>query len=158
MWRLWHILQCASCTYLQQSRPCNCMSQQSEWQTHISCKTSLPFRQIFAENPSSIRSVVDQRGVYTRGAIDWIYGVTQSSSAYGIDRLMPSPISNLVILSRHLPIIECQRSWIGGIKSRRISTLSTSVSKTNYPFVLSVDGILWREAMVILANLSQLMA
>ena len=46
-----------------------------------------------------------------------------------------------------------------GEKIIRIITVSTATSNgKNSPFVISVDKILGREALVVLANLNQLMA
>ena len=54
---------------------------------------------------------------------------------------------------------QCKISWLGGRKLRRTSTVRTATrNEKNALFVLSVDGMLGREALVALDNLSQLMA
>ena len=51
-------------------------------------------------------------------------------------------------------------SWIGGISKRRIRTTSTSTSNRNYflGFSLSVDDMLWKDALDAIMYLRQLMA
>ena len=49
-------------------------------------------------------------------------------------------------------------SWIVGIMKGKINTVSTSTSNIFSPFVFQVDVILVKEELVVLINLSQLMA
>ena len=50
-------------------------------------------------------------------------------------------------------------SWIDGRRKIRKKTVIPATSKIKFsPFLLSVDGIFGREAIVVLKNLSQLMA
>ena len=83
-----------------------------------------------------------------------------SSGDYGTDIPMPQSTSKLAKLTR-IPtgFSQWQRSCICGIKLIRISTVRNSTINIKFsPFVISVDGMLGREALAVLADLSRIMA
>ena len=74
--------------------------------------------------------------------------------------MKPSLTSNLETLTQ-IPknMSQWRRSWLGGKQPRNISTVITAtINGIFFSFVIYVNGMLGREALIILANLSRFMA
>ena len=115
---------------------------------------------VYMENLSFNRSAEYQRRRQVRGGADWIQEVTSLSKAYGKSRLIPSSTSYLEMLT-HIPtgMIQLISSWLFGIRKISISTVNTSkINGDFFSVFLSVSGMLGKEALVILSNLSRRMA
>ena len=115
---------------------------------------------VYAATPSSTRAAAYHKRGCVRVGTYWRQEVTYSFGDYGNVRLMPSSMSNLETLP-WIPtrMIQCISSWIVGGSKESISTVSTDISNGKFfLFVISIYGILGKEALVVLANLSRVMA
>ena len=87
--------------------------------------------------------------------------VASRYEVYGIDKMKPSFTSKLATLMQiHTSINQWQGSCIGGKLSGRTSKVSTvTTNRNNFSlFVLSVDGMIGKKALVVLVRLSRTMA
>ena len=115
---------------------------------------------LYTSNPSSTRAAANNSRGYTRGVIYWRQEVAYSFGSYGTDIPTPQLTSNFVIVTR-IPtsMSQWEISWLNGIKWRRvIIVITTTKNENKSPFVIYVDGLLGREALAVLTNLSRLMA